>query len=74
MSISVTHTVYRDDVEIKVTATGKFYQGEIESWSHDSTPPVDLTTDENDEIVGKLIDAHGDDWDEESWKADRERA
>ena len=71
--MSITHTVYRDDDEtvIEVEATGKFYYGELDSWTFTSSQPVELTQDECDAIIERLIEDRADDWNEDGWKADR---
>ena len=73
---SITHTVYRDDdeTEIEVQATGTFYKGELEGWTYTSSQPVELTQDECDEIVQKLMNEQAEDFDENGWQAERESA
>lgn len=76
MSISITYTIEREVdgeiVETQIEATGDFYRGELEDYS--VTPSVKLTEREECAIEEKLCDARADDWDEDSWQANREAA
>jgi hypothetical protein len=71
-SLTVTYTITRNDEDIEIEATGDFYHGELEDFSVE--PKIELTADEVTRIEEKLIEAKADDWDEDSWKAERERS
>ena len=71
MNISVSHAVTRDDVEVELEVTGDFYNGELEGFT--TTPDIKLDESETAAIEEKLFEAKHDDWDEDSWKAERER-
>ena len=68
--MAITITVIRDDEEIEVEAEGKFYLGDLEKYT--ITPNIQLTEAEDTRIVDLLVEEYNDDWDENSWKTERE--
>lgn len=72
-TITVTREIDEEERDVEVHGTGKFYHGGLDSWSHESDPPVSLTQDECDQLTTKLMSEFADDWDEDGWQANRER-
>lgn len=74
--MSIRYTIERevagDIVETEIEASGRFYHGDLESYT--TTPELQLTPAEDAKIVELLCEEHADDWDEDKWQSEREAA
>ena len=67
-SISITHTIYRDDDEtvIELEVTGKYYRGEFEGFEISAPHQlIKLTEAESADIIAELDEAQANDFDED---------